>query len=206
MSGVNETLVREYFELHNFYVRQHRKYISSNVRTEEEADFYIINPRTPDTKSDLPFVLGSEHLRKLSSALVVVKGWHTETFGPAMLSTTPEMFRFAESSALKEATSVYGGSAPATLMVIPVLPANPELKEESIRLLREKGISGVILFRTILSDLIQNIEINRNYQKSDVLQLIRILKTYDFLKEQQMELFKPVKKRKKTSVKPVQAG
>jgi hypothetical protein len=197
MSGVNETLVREYFELHNFYVRQHRKYIASNVRTEEEADFYVINPRTPASNSSLPFVLESEHLRKLSSALVVVKGWHTETFGPAMLSSTPEMFRFAEAAGLKEATSVYGGSAPATLMVIPVLPTNPELREESIRLLKEKGISGVILFRTILADLVQNIEINRNYQKSDILQLIRILKTYDFLKEQQLELFKAPKKRRK---------
>ena len=33
--------------------------------------------------------------------------------------------------------------------------------------------------------------INRNYQKSDLLQIVRILKNYDFFKERQMELFKP---------------
>ena len=30
MSAVSETIVREYFELHEFLVRQHRKYIAPN--------------------------------------------------------------------------------------------------------------------------------------------------------------------------------
>jgi hypothetical protein len=48
----------------------------------------------------------------------------------------------------------------------------------------------------MLADLVENIEVNRNYQKSDLLQVIRILKNYDFFKEPQMELFKP--RRRKT--------
>ena len=62
--------------------------------------------------------------------------------------------------------------------------------------LRGKGLDGVIPFRTMLADLINQIETNRNYQKSDLLQVIRILKNYDFFKEPQMELFKPKRKRK----------
>jgi len=42
----------------------------------------------------------------------------------------------------------------------------------------------------MLADLIDQIEVNRNYQKSDLLQIIRILKNYDFFKEPQLELFK----------------
>jgi len=42
----------------------------------------------------------------------------------------------------------------------------------------------------MLADLLNETEVNRNYQKSDLLQIIRILKTYDLLKDSQMELFK----------------
>jgi len=45
-------------------------------------------------------------------------------------------------------------------------------------------------------DLIEQIEVNRNYQKSDLLQVIRILKNYDFFREPQLELFKPGKRKK----------
>ena len=37
---------------------------------------------------------------------------------------------------------------------------------------------------------VEKTEINRNYQKSDLHQIIRILKNYGFLREPQMELFK----------------
>jgi len=48
----------------------------------------------------------------------------------------------------------------------------------------------------MLADLIGHIEVNRNYQKSDLLQMIRILKNYNFFKEPQMELFKTKQKRR----------
>ena len=66
-----------------------------------------------------------------------------------------------------------------------------------MELLKSKGINAVIPFGTMLGDLIDRVEINRNYQKSDLLQVLRILKNYDFFKERQMELFKP--KRQKAS-------
>ena len=37
-------------------------------------------------------------------------------------------------------------------------------------------------------DLIERVELNRNYGKSDTLQLIRILKNYDLLVDPQMDL------------------
>ena len=46
----------------------------------------------------------------------------------------------------------------------------------------------------MLADLVSETKANRNYQKSDVLQIIRILKNYDFLKGPQMELFKTKRK------------
>jgi hypothetical protein len=69
-------------------------------------------------------------------------------------------------------------------------------RDESIAVLRTKGVDAVIPFRTMLTDLVAHTEANRNYQKSDLLQIIRILKNYDFLREPQLELFKS-KRRKR---------
>ena len=41
----------------------------------------------------------------------------------------------------------------------------------------------------MLLDIVEKIEANRNYGKSDTLQVIRILKNYDLLKDAQLEMF-----------------
>ena len=82
------------------------------------------------------------------------------------------------------------------MLVVPALPSGDEARTQSIELLRAKGIDAVIPFRTMLADLIEEIEVNRNYQKSDLLQVIRILKNYDFFREPQLELFKPGRKKR----------
>jgi hypothetical protein len=63
-------------------------------------------------------------------------------------------------------------------------------------LLRERGVDAVLCFGTLLADLIATVQTNRNYQKSDLLQVLRLLKLYDLVKERQMELFKPKRRRK----------
>src|SRR6185369_11860639 len=44
MAAVSETIVREYFELHGFFVRQQRKYIAPARREDDEVDFFVLNP------------------------------------------------------------------------------------------------------------------------------------------------------------------
>lgn len=191
MSAISETIVREYFELHGFFVRQQRKYIAPARREEDEVDFFVLNPRA-SAGTALPFVLGSGDLDGVARALVVVKGWHTETFSPAVLAHAPEIFRFVQPGAFKQASKLFGSEGPFTkILVVPALPQDAESRQGSIDLLRGKGIDAVIPFRTMLGDLIAHIQTNRNYQKSDLLQVIRILKNYDFFAPPQMELFKP---------------
>jgi hypothetical protein len=55
-------------------------------------------------------------------------------------------------------------------------------------MLKERGVDAIISFRTMLLDIIDRVEVNRNYRKSDTLQLLRILKTYDLLKDPQLDL------------------
>ncbi len=198
MAAISETIVREYFELHGFLVRQQRKYVAPARREDDEIDFFILNPQPRDREVALPFILSSEDLPGVARAVVVVKGWHTETFSSGVLANAPEIFRFVEPGVFKRATETFGEDGALTkILVVPALPQMEDAREQSIALLRAKGIDAVIPFRTILNDLISQTETNRNYLKSDVLQVIRVLKSYDFFKEPQLELFKAKRKRRK---------
>ncbi len=197
MAAVSETIVREYFELHGFFVRQQRKYVARSRPEDEEVGLLVFNPRAAAGTEPPPFILSSPDLKAIARAVVVVKGWHTETFGPAVLAHTPEIFRFAEPAVFRQAARAFGDDGPlAKILVVPALPQNAAARDRSVELLRAKGIDAVIPFRTVLSDLIDQTEVNRNYQKSDLLQTIRILKNYGFLKEPQLELFKAKSRRK----------
>ena len=199
MSAVSETIVREYFELHEFLVRQHRKYISQTRREDDDIDFFVLNPHPQVPPGALPFVLGSADLPLIQRAIVVVKGWHTDTFSTSRLEASPAIFRFVEPKVFQQAARAFGKEGtPLKVLVVPSLPQTAAARQESITLLRSKGIDAVIPFHTMLAELISKTATNLNYQKSDLLQIIRILKNYDFFKEPQMELFKgrPAKAKK----------
>ena len=197
MSAVSETIVREYFELHEFLVRQHRKYIVQTKREEDDIDFFVLNPHPQKREAEMPFVLTSPDLPFIPRAIVVVKGWHTETFSSAVLTHAPQIFRFVEPKVFQQAVHAFGkDGTPLKILVVPALPQSADAREQSIALLRSKGVDAVIPFYTMLADLVKQTEVNRNYQKSDLLQIIRILKNYDFFKEPQLELFKSRRKRR----------
>jgi hypothetical protein len=79
------------------------------------------------------------------------------------------------------------------------LPASRELKRKVLSLLKEKGVDGVLVFRTILEQLIASVDKKKNYEKSDLLQVIRILKSYNLLKDKQMELFEKKRRKRRTT-------
>src|SRR5687767_6620408 len=200
MAAVSEIIVREFFELNGFFVRQQRKYIAVTRRDDDEIDFLIWNSRYNADAGPLPFVLNSPDLSGISRAVVVVKGWHTETFSPGVLANAPEIFRFVEPPVFQQAARAFREDGPLVkILVVPALPQNESARDASIELLRSKGVDAIIPFRTMLNDLIGQTEVNRNYQKSDLLQIIRILKNYDFFREPQLELFKTRRTRKRKS-------
>ncbi len=203
MAAVSETIVREYFELQGFLVRQHRKYIAQTKREDDDIDFFVLNPHPQKREAGMPFVLSSADLRLVERAVVVVKGWHTETFSPAVLAHAPEIFRFVETEGVPAGGwRIWRGRPSMKILVVPALPQGEDARRQSIELLRSKGIDAVIPFHAMLRDLVAGVEVNRNYQKSDLLQMIRILKNYDLFKEPQMELFKSGRKRGKASRRP----
>ena len=198
MSAINETIVREYFELNGFLVRQDRKHEARGKQEVDGIDFVIWNPQPVKPAAPAPFVLDSADLPSIARALVVVRGWHTESFGPSVLENSPEMFRFVEPAVFQQAARAFSPDvAPLKILIVPSLPQTAAARGQSIAILRAKGVDAVIPFRTMLADLIARAEVNRNYDKSDLLQVIRVLKNYQLFKDPQMELFRTGRRSKR---------
>jgi hypothetical protein len=77
----------------------------------------------------------------------------------------------------------------AKILVLPGLPTSEPQRSESIALLKECGVDGIVAFSTILESLLRQVEVNHSYQKSELLQLMRVLKMYDMVKDPQLTLF-----------------
>jgi hypothetical protein len=198
MSAIDEGIVREYFEQNGFLVRQVRKYqVQARRKTgDEEVDLVVYNPAYVRSARKPDFFLFANELAYIHRAIVVVKGWHTGKFTPNMLKSSPEIFRFLEENVLKEVTRFFPvdaeepGNAPdvTKILVLPSLPTAEPFRSQSVAMLKEHGIDGIISFRSMLLDIIERVEINKSYGKSDTLQVIRILKNYDLLKDAQLDL------------------
>ena len=196
MSAIDEGIVREFFEQKGFFVRQVRKYqVQARRKTgDEEIDLLVHNPAWEKGSRRPDFFLFSNELQFVHRAVVAVKPWHTDVFTPAMLKGSPEIFGFLEQNVVKQATRLFpsegdGISSDVTkILVLPALPTAEPFRSQSVELLKERGVDGIISFRAMLLDLIDKIDAHRNYGKSDTLQVIRVLKNYDLLRDAQLDL------------------
>lgn len=197
MAAIDEEIVREYFEQNGFFVRQGHKYqVQARRKTGgEEIDLVVLNPAWRRGLRKPEFFLFSSELPFISRAIVSVRGWHTDVFTPGMMKNSPEIFRFVEDNVLKEASRLFPvdpGEATAGLtriLVLPALPTAEPFRSQSVELLKARGVDAIISFRAMLLDLLDKVEVNQSYSKSSVLQVMRILKNYDILKDMQLEMF-----------------
>jgi len=191
MSAVNEWIVREYFESLGFLVGQPRKYVvpGRQKKAEEEIDLVVYNPTVTEHKLPEKIVWTSADFGSVKRAVIGVRGWHTERFYASTFEQTPDILRFVEEESVRVAAGLLGSDDMAKVLCLPRLPASGELKDKTIEMLKTTGIDGVVSFHTMIAGLIARVETHRNYEKSDVLQVIRLLKNYGFIKDSQMELF-----------------
>lgn len=198
MSAIDEGIVREYFEQAGFFVRQARKYVVNTRRgaAEEVIDLVVFNPAYERGTRRPDFFLFANELPLVARAVVSIKGWHASgRFTPSTLRNQPEIFRFLEEGVLREASRFFPteqeageGADLLKILVLPGLPTAEPYRSQAVTMLKEKGVDAVISFRSMLLDLIDKVQLNRNYGKSDTLQLIRVLKTYDLLQDPQLDL------------------
>jgi hypothetical protein len=130
--------------------------------------------------------------------MVISSACHGYTrLSPGLLRGSAEILKFIEKNATKEMAAYEEemASQPAfagikRILVLPGLPTTEPYRSDSVALLRQAGVDGIISFRTILQDVIAKLEGALTYEKSPSLQAVRVLKLYDLLKEPQMGLFK----------------
>jgi len=199
VAAIDEGIVREYFEQNGFFVRQVRKHAVQARRktSDEEIDLVVLNPSWNREARKPEFFLFATELPYLHRAIIAVKPWHTDVFTPGMLKSSPEIFKFLEAAVQKEAVRLFppdeGPNAErpeafSKILVLPALPTQEPFRSQSIELLKARGVDGILSFRAILLDLVEKVEVNRSYRKSDTLEVLRILKNYDLLRDPQMDL------------------
>ena len=205
MASVNEWMVREYLEALGFLVRQPRKYqvVARSKGIHEEVDLLAVNPLA---KAGAAFpedmLWGARELAQVPGVIVAVRGWHSERFTAAMLASSPEIYRFAEPDSVRAAAAEMGLDAPAKVLCMADLPTDPDPRAEALEFLRSQGIDGVILFRPMLLELAERVDVKKTYEKSDLLQILRILKNYDLLRSGQMDLFRHTRRRRAAPPRP----
>lgn len=192
MTSVNEQLVRDYLELLGFCVRQGRKYsvIARAKASWEEADLLGVNPSAATMAGPLPApgLWGASELTQVPSVAISVRGWHTDRFTPQMIANTPELVRFAAPEAMESARRTLGVVTTAAVLVLPELPHGAQERAAAVDFLVAHGVQGVVLFRTMLLELLDRIDVKKSYEKSDVLQMLRILKVHRLVQSRQMVL------------------
>lgn len=191
MANVTDAVVKEYFEVLGYLVSQPHKHaiVSRSKSGEEDIDLVVLNPAVAEHRLPSNFVWDTADLHGVRAAVVGVRGWHTERIYAADVENSPELLRFLRPAAMKFAAGMLGSQSFAKILCLPALPASGELKDKTIKFLKSGGVDGVIPFRTMLLELVRRVETNRNYDKSDLLQLIRLMKNYDLVSIGQMELF-----------------
>jgi hypothetical protein len=202
MSAVNDLIVREYFEAQGFLVSQPCKYSSQGraKHLEEEIDLVVFNPHNRVPAISGQMIWTGDDLKGVQGAVVAVRGWHSERFSMATFANMPELLRFADADVVKKAAVKLGTTEVAKILCLTQLPASGDLKAKTLEFLKSRGVDGILSFRQMLVELLGDLQQNHNYDKSDVLQILRILKSSGLIRDNQMELFPAIKTRRKTRV------
>jgi len=200
MSGFDENMVREYFELHGFMIRQQRQFVAQSRKklASETVDFEVFNKAYQGAERNPNFLICASELPYIEKAIIGIRGWHnTQRFNPKMVKNSAEILKFLDKNLQKSKEPIF--SEPVTklaqeenwlkILVLPSLPTSDPHRTECVELLKSHGVEGIISFRTMLLDVVQKIEVNKHYEKSEFMEILRLLKNYDLVKEPQLGLF-----------------
>ena len=181
MSNVSIQIVKEFFAMNNFLVMQ-------------KGDILFVKNATFTEENNLQsgFILDKKDMQCIKNAVVKPIAWHTLKFSPSVLKKSPEIFYFLRPSFLNKMKSFFGEEPFFKILVIPGLPSTDNLRKESISFLKNKGIDNVLIFSTVISDLIKKINPRQVYL-SETNEILRVLKFYKFFPENQPSL--PFKKK-----------
>ena len=199
MSEIDSEIVRDFFELNGFFVRQLGSNIAkANQKTiDQTLNFLVHNPVCKPNTQQPSFVLFSNEFYLIKEALICVKPWHNPRFMPNTLRGSAELHKFIEREIKKNAENWFqipkesiDCNSPSLfrVLVLPKLPTHEPHKSETIKLLKNAQVNCVISFRAMLQGIIARIDDTHSMQHSALLCALQILKTYDMIKPSQLEL------------------
>jgi hypothetical protein len=186
MSDVNLQLVREFFELNLFRVMTNWQ--QDPQRFGELSGQLFVEHIDPTPSSPAPdFLLTASDAASIHQALVEVRAWHGERFYPSVIGNNPVLTQFAQEESLALAQDFFTSDSAKTILVISELPASTEQRERSLQLLKDTGVDHILEFATILGSLLEKVSASGHYPASQTLEMLRLLKRYRFIRNQQME-------------------
>ena len=181
MPDINETVVRHFFELNGFFVRTNVKYWIESERGGGDSDIDLVVYNLKPDKLNLPqnFVLTVEELPGIRQAIIETKGWHTGNVTAGVIKHTPRIFNFVRQEAIDcIQKKVLHDADFRRILVVSRLSSTPSNRKAAVQLLKDGGIDHVIEFDTIVHFIVDQVEPNKNYPDSEILQTIRLLKVY----------------------------
>jgi hypothetical protein len=188
MSDLNVQLVREFFELNSFRVMTHWQQDHIKTKTPERGlQLFVENAGMPAATAP-GFLLRVNDAAALNRAVVEVRAWHADRMYASHVESNPVLFDVANEESMTLGRNFFGTDDFTTVLVIGELPASPEPRERTLAALRQKNLGHVIEFPTILFELLEKVHPNVSYTSSLTLQMLRLLKRYDFIRYQQLEL------------------
>lgn len=161
-------------------------------------EFFRVSPTEPDSSRAQPappfpssFYLYARDLDSVQEATVLVRSWSQWQSKPERLKTGADYYRLVEKNIRKEPDGEQRAS-PYLLLLLPGFPVADPWKTRLKDYLTSLNIQGVLSMRAILHDLTQRSEWITSQTGSGytpALDLLRMLRFYDLLKDPQLELF-----------------
>ncbi len=188
MSDVNVQLVREFFELNGFRAMTFWQHEPTGSRGADHGFQLFVENIAPDSTRQPEFLLRSTDIAGLGRALVEVRAWHGDRVYASVIEANPVLLEVAGEESLLRARQVFDTDDFRTILVISELPASLDARQRSLDLLRRSGLDHVIEFPTILSDMLDTLSPFVSYAPSHTLQTLRLLKRYQLVRHQQLEL------------------
>ncbi len=191
MSDLNMQITREFFELNLFYVLPHWRFESVGGEGDAlGAALFVEQPR-PAAPGELGCLLHPGDVKSIQRAVVEVRAWHADRLYASVIEANPIFSRVASQKTRTLADAVFNGAEYRIVLVVSEFSQAPTHRDKAVRALEAAGIDHVIEFPTMLADMLGLISTQDNYAPSQTLQTLRLLKRYNFIRRQQLELFFP---------------
>ncbi|MCX7705236.1 MAG: hypothetical protein N2115_03120 [bacterium] len=140
-------------------------------------------------KKDSPFILDEKEIESITAAVIKSIAWHTCKITTRILETFPEILEFTRENQEKKFSGWFKNQPFIKMLIIPQLPAHPDLQQKVIKKLQDTGIRHIMTIPTIIMGVIDKIEPRKIYS-SPICDLLRVLKFYNIISstKEQMEL------------------